>query len=123
MPRIARPVIPVGRFAIVRPRDLRNHSAVSIAGEAIVAASIHSRAIQKAADLLGGRERLAKVLLVPLAEIDEWIADRAKPPREVFLRVVDILLDEGAVSGEGEAFDSAPPRDCAGSSGTEPELL
>ena len=86
-------------------------------------ASVYSRAIQKAADLLGGRDRLAKVLLVPAAQIDAWIADKAKPPREVFLRVVDIVLDEGIAPGAGGALDPEPPRDCAGSSGTEPELL
>jgi hypothetical protein len=89
-----------------------------------VAASIYSRAIQKAADLLGGRERLAKVLLVPASDIDGWIADRARPPREVFLRVVDIVLDEGgAAPGASEPADPAPPRDCADASpGSEPDL-
>ena len=80
-----------------------------------MAASVYSRAVQKAAELLGGRERLAKVLLVPLAEIDKWIADKARPPREVFLRVVDIVLDESAPSGDAsDSRDSPPPRDCAG---------
>ena len=88
-----------------------------------MAASVYSRAIQKAADLLGGRYRLAKLLLVPVSEIDKWIADKARPPREVFLRVVDIVLDEGGASGASEPLDPAPPRDCAGDPGTEPELL
>jgi hypothetical protein len=90
-----------------------------------VAASIYSRAIQKAADLLGGRVRLAKVLLVPASDIDDWIADRARPPREVFLRVVDIVLDEGGTPpGASEPADPAPPRDCAGTSpGSEPDQL
>lgn len=83
-----------------------------------MAGSVYSRAIRKAAELLGGRDRLAKVLLVPVAEIEEWIADKARPPREVFLRVVDIVLEEGGVSGEGEPLDPAPPRDCAGTSET-----
>ena len=74
--------------------------------------------------MLGGRDRLAKVLLVTPAEIDAWIADEARPPREVFLRVVDIVLDEGAVSGEGAPLDPAPPQDCAGAGpGTGPETL
>jgi hypothetical protein len=87
-----------------------------------VAASIYSRAIQKAADLLGGRDRLAKVLLVPVAEIDRWIADKARPPREAFLRVVDIVLDESAPAA-GDASDShePPPRDCA--AGGDPRTL
>lgn len=89
-----------------------------------MAASVYSRAVQKAAELLGGRERLAKVLRVPISEIESWIADRARPPRELFLRVVDIVLDEsGPAGGGGESREPPPGRDCAGSSGTEPELL
>jgi hypothetical protein len=87
-----------------------------------VAASVYSRAVQKAADLLGGRERLAKVLRVPISEIESWIADRTRPPRELFLRVVDIVLDESGPAGTGESREPPPARDCTGSSGTEPEL-
>ena len=87
-----------------------------------MAASVYSRAIRKAADLLGGRDRLAKVLLVPVEDIDTWIADKAKPPREVFLRVVDIVLDEGGAAGTSEPAEPPPARDCVGNSGTEPEL-
>lgn len=77
-------------------------------------ASIYSRALMKAADLLGGRAELARALQVPLADIDHWIAGDSKPPRETFLRVVDIILDE---TGGGGADDtSGPPhgRDAAG---------
>ena len=87
-----------------------------------MAASVYSRAVQKAADLLGGRQRLAKVLRVPIDEIDSWIADKTRPPREVFLRVVDIVLDESGPAGAGESLEPPPARDC-GSSGTEPELF
>lgn len=87
-----------------------------------MAASVYSRAVQKAADLLGGRQRLAKVLSVPIDEIDSWIANKTRPPREVFLRVVDIVLDESGPSGAGESLEPPPARDC-GSSGMEPELL
>jgi hypothetical protein len=86
-----------------------------------VAASVYSRAIQKAAELLGGRERLAKVLFVPVAEIEKWIADKARPPREVFLRVVDIVLDEGAPSGDSESREPPPEQDCAGGAARSPE--
>ena len=67
-----------------------------------MAASVYSRALQKAAQLLGGREKLARILRVPSGDIGKWIADEAKPPREVFLRVIDLILD-----------DSAPARDAA----------
>ena len=79
--------------------------------------TVHSRAVLRAAELLGGREKLARILRVPKAEIDKWISGEAKPPREVFLRVVDLILDETSpASGPDDAQDPPPPRDAAGSS-------
>jgi len=96
----------VGRAAIVRFARLRNDARVT-------ASSVYSRALLKAAELVGGRAQLAKVLQVPTAEIDRWIVDEGKPPRELFLRVVDIILDETAAGGSDDA--SPPPgRDAAG---------
>lgn len=79
--------------------------------------TVHSRALQKAEELLGGRRNLAKFLQVPAAEIDKWIADQAKPPREIFLRVVDLILDETRpASGDEESQEPPPARDAAASS-------
>ena len=85
----------------------------------MAAASVYSRALKKAAELVGGREQLAKVLQVPTAEIDRWIADQRKPPREIFLRIVDLILDEsrpGASESSEDSLDPQPPQDAAGSS-------
>ena len=83
-------------------------------------ATVYSRAVRKAAELVGGREKLARALQVPLAEIEKWIADKGKPPREIFLRIVDLILDETgpAPGGEsaGESQEPPPSRDAAGSS-------
>jgi hypothetical protein len=82
-----------------------------------VAASVYSRALQKAAELAGGREKLSKILQVPRAEIDKWIADQAKPPRETFLRIVDLILDATSASGDaGDSQEPPPSRDAAGAS-------
>jgi hypothetical protein len=83
-----------------------------------MAASVYSRTLQKAADLLGGRTKLARTLRVPTKDLDAWIADEAKPPLNVFLRVVDLIIDEpgAAASSSGEPGDSQPPRDAAGRS-------
>ena len=98
-----------GRLRIVHAVHLRNHSGVT--------ATVYSRALLRAAELLGGREKLARVLRVPVSEIHKWIGGEAKPPREVFLRVVDLILDEtGPASDAGDAQDTTPPRDAAGSS-------
>jgi len=79
-----------------------------------VTASIYSRALTKAAELLGGRAALGGALQVPLSEIERWIVGDSKPPREIFLRVVDIILDE---TGGGGADDTSGPshgRDASG---------
>ena len=77
--------------------------------------TVYSRAVLRAAELIGGRDKLARVLRVPQAEIDKWIAGEAKPPREVFLRVVDLILDETNPASGADAQDP-PPREAAGSS-------
>lgn len=82
-----------------------------------MAASVYSRALQKAAELAGGRDRLSRLLQVPKPDLDRWIADEAKPPREIFLRVIDLILDETAPADESGPQDPPPPRDAAGSPG------
>jgi hypothetical protein len=97
----------VGVSAIVRLACLRNHGRVT-------AASVYSRALAKAAELVGGRDQLAQMLQVPLVEIERWLADEGKPSREVFLRVVDIILDETS-AGSADDTDGPPHgRDAAG---------
>ena len=80
-----------------------------------MASSVYSRALQKAADLLGGRSKLARFLRVPTKDLDGWIADEAKPPLNVFLRVVDLIIDETGTAPEtAEPGDPPPPRDASG---------
>ena len=62
-------------------------------------------------------QRLAFHLLrVPKDEVDKWIAGGAKPPREVFLRAVDLILDETGAAGASNDAPEPPPHDAAGSS-------
>ena len=93
----------------MRPVDLRNHSRV--------ASSVYSRALQKAAELVGGRDRLAALLQIPKAEIDRWIADQTKPPREIFLRIVDLILDETTPADASDPEDPPPTREASDPSG------
>lgn len=88
---------------------------VRLRNDARVTDSVYSRALRKAAELIGGREPLAKILQVSQAQIEVWIADEAKPPRETFLRIVDIILEETA-SGLDEPAEPPPGRDAAGPS-------
>ena len=62
--------------------------------DGVMPSSVYSRTLQKAAELLGGRKALARHLRVPLEELDRWMADEGLPPMGVFLKVVDLVLDE-----------------------------
>jgi len=58
-----------------------------------VTTSVYSRTLQKAAELLGSRQKLARHLRVPLAELEKWIAGTALPPTGSFLKAVDVVID------------------------------
>jgi hypothetical protein len=76
--------------------------------------SVYSRTFQKAAQLMGGQKKLARLLRVPLAELEKWIAGKEAPPMPTFLKAVDLVLDE--TSGSAAASEPAEPpgpRDCA----------
>ena len=98
--------VAVGGGAIVRAPWMGNHWRM--------ASSVYSRALSRAAELVGGREKLAKILQVPAAELDDWLTDRAKPPREIFLRIVDLILDETAPLEGRDGHEPPPSRDAAG---------
>jgi len=74
--------------------------------------SVYSRTLQKAADSAGGQKKLARLLRVPLAELEKWIADKDEPPMAVFLKAVDLVLDDTTSPGASEAGDPPSPRDC-----------
>ena len=102
-------------FARLRHYSGRNHR------KSIVATSVYSRSLQKAAELIGGRARLCRHLHVPAAELQKWIEDKAVPPMGVFLRVVDYIIDETPPPGDAsDPGDPAPPRDCSSADGESP---
>ena len=78
---------------------------------------VYSKTFSKAAELLGGEKALARELRVPLADLHKWIAGSAKPPLSVFLKVIDLVLDEtspqGGVSDPG---GGEPPREASAAS-------
>ncbi|HEU4350826.1 MAG TPA: hypothetical protein VFR66_03035 [Burkholderiales bacterium] len=54
---------------------------------------IHKRALRRAAEITGGNEQLRLHLGVSEMEFIGWFGKRDLP-REVFLRLVDIIIDE-----------------------------
>ena len=53
-----------------------------------------ARILQQCEYLQGGREPLAVFLGVKAAELDDWLAARAGPPRSVFERAMELILAE-----------------------------
>lgn len=76
--------------------------------------SVYSRALQKAAELMGSYDKLSRFLLVPSSDLQRWISGKAAPPTAVFLKVVDYILDETQPpGGESEPADPPAPHDAA----------
>jgi hypothetical protein len=76
---------------------------------------VYFRTLQKAADLVGGRKKLARHLRVPLAELESWMSGSQVPPIGVFLKAVDLVLDETDAPRDADPGDVSPPQDCASS--------
>ena len=69
-------------------------SAAVAALESAPQISVTARALHKALEQIGGLEALAKRLEVPASVVREWMFDVGSPPHGVFLRVVEVLLEE-----------------------------
>jgi CheY-like chemotaxis protein len=52
-------------------------------------------ALSRAAGLVGGARELSDRLRVPMTDLTRWLAGEGRPMIDVFLRVVDILVEEG----------------------------
>ena len=56
----------------------------------------YSDILKRAAERLGGPERLATFLDVPAAEIGAWIAEKRVPPEDMVAAAFDVIA-EGAL--------------------------
>jgi hypothetical protein len=63
------------------------------AGREPVLQDIHQRALRRAAEILGGNEGLRIHLGASEAEFASW-SSRRELPRDIFLRLVDIITEE-----------------------------
>jgi hypothetical protein len=57
---------------------------------------MYSRALQCAAEILGGTEALRAYLGVSLAQLQLWMDYGVKPPDSVFLKIADLLAERQA---------------------------
>jgi hypothetical protein len=55
-------------------------------------ATVYSRTLQRACEVLGGLQPLAKHLGVAADDLARWIDARGEPPLHIFLAAVDVVL-------------------------------
>ena len=59
-----------------------------------VAFSVKTKALQIASRKLGGPRKLRDYLRVPTADVVSWLAGIQEPPTPVFLRALELILDD-----------------------------
>jgi len=69
---------------------------------------VYSRALQRASEIKGGTEALAAHLGVPGERLRLWQKGLAPIPTDVFLRIVDILVEDSV--GDLDDQSSLAPR-------------
>jgi len=58
------------------------------------------RTIERALDRVGDRQRLAELLGVDLADLNRWILGKDSPPHDVFIRALDLGIQERSADRE-----------------------
>jgi hypothetical protein len=74
--------------------------------------SVKTRTLQMAAKALGGTRKLRFLLKAPSSAVAAWLTGTEEPPKEVFLRALQIVLDDlDARSLDGKAGGGSTPGD------------
>ena len=75
--------------------------------------TVRSQALQRAARILGGKDRLRKLLRVSGPELDRWMSAAERPPMDAFLAAVDVISENAPADVRSAAFLQAgfEPRD------------
>ena len=66
--------------------------------------AVVSRALLKAAELIGGLTALQVYLEVDRAQLFGWIVGKGTPPEDTFVRVVEILIEPRAAQDAAIAY-------------------
>lgn len=72
--------------------------------------SVRQQAVRRAAEILGGPQKLARRLHVPMSELLSWMNGKVPPSNTAFLQCVDLILENE------DSIDGALLRDAAGAS-------
>ena len=92
---LVKPYDPNGLLALLAPlRQPRPRSEDGLEQQE----QTYRAALAHAAGLLGGARELSNRLQVPMSDLTRWLAGQGKPSMGVFLRVIDILIENGQKS-------------------------
>jgi hypothetical protein len=58
-----------------------------------MASPVRRKALERAADILGGQPALRRYLRVSAAALALWLSGAAATPTDVFLKAVDVIYD------------------------------
>jgi hypothetical protein len=73
---------------------------------------LYRRTLERAAELLGGPDRLARYLRAPGTQVFRWLKGYEKAPVSVFLNCVDLVLEDKRMSVTQLSWNaSSAPRD------------
>ena len=67
-----------------------------------MARGVHAKALERAASILGGEETLRAALQAEPTAFERWKSGEEEMPQEVFLRIVDIIVDTEVRSLHGK---------------------
>lgn len=60
--------------------------------------SVHAKTLQRAAEIVGGEQQLALRLKVTPSHLALWIQGIEPPPGDIFLKAVDLVVDNDVLS-------------------------
>jgi hypothetical protein len=67
-----------------------------------------AQALRQAAEVLGGSDRLAAFLAVPVHSLDNWLSCYEDPPPDVVEVALDVLIDDRGILRDERPRNSHP---------------
>ena len=61
--------------------------------------TVYADTLTRASAAIGGEERLAAALRVPLADVRGWLQGKAYPPTAIYQQALDLLIGVGRPEG------------------------
>jgi len=59
----------------------------------VIAAPVSVETLTHAAEITGGKERLARALQAPMVRVEQWLSGNEPVPMSVFMEALDLIAD------------------------------